>query len=450
MVTAGRALASVVLASALSLFVSPSGAFGAEWFVAAGASGNGSREAPFGRIQEGLNAAQAGDVVTVAGGTYAETIRTVRAGTAESPIRLRPAAGRGSVVVTNRGRVLTVGHAHATVEGLVFDGQYGLDDVVRISDQGNFFQLVGAEVRRSSRDLIDMGGPAGVLIDGCLIHHALDAAAGRTDAHGIVAGAVRDLTVRNTEIHTFSGDGLQVDPGRAPMGWNRVTVEGSRIWLAPLPTAENGFAAGTVTGENAIDTKVNPTAERATIVIRDTVAYGFRNGLLKNMAAFNLKEKVSATLDRVTVYDSEIAFRLRGPTGAAAAGAWVTIANAVVYDVATAYRYENHIEQLRIWNSTVGRNVARAFQAAESSVLGLEVRNLLMMGPRPAEAGHSSNMSAVASAFADAGADDYRLAAGAPAIDAGVVLPDVPTDRLGVQRPQGRAYDVGAYEWPAP
>jgi hypothetical protein len=420
-----------------------------EWFVAAGGSGSGTESAPFGRIQDGLAVAQPGDVVTVAGGTYEEALRTVRSGTALASITLRAADGRGSVVVTTTGRVLTVDHAYAIVEGLVLDGQYGVDDTIRISNRGHFFQLRDSEVRRSSRDLIDIGSPQGVLIDGCLIHHALNSANGRTDAHGIVAGAVQDLTVRNTEIHTFSGDGVQVDPGRAVPGWNHVTIEGSRIWLAPLPVAENGFAAGSVPGENAVDTKANANATRATMVIRDVVAYGFRGGLIPNMAAFNLKENVNVMVDRVTVYDSEIAFRLRGPTSARTAGAWVTVQDAVVYASLTAFRYENNIEQLRIWNSTLGRAVTRPFQAASSSVLGLEVRNLLMLNAQASEASHPSNLTVGPEAFINANADNYQLAAGSAAIDAGITLADVKTDRLGVQRPQGPNYDVGAYERPA-
>jgi len=42
---------------------------------------------------------------------------------------------------------------------------------------------------------------------------------------------------------------------------------------------------------------------------------------------------------------------------------------------------------------------------------------------------------------------DFRLKAGSPGIDAGVTIPEVKTDMRGVKRPQGKAYDVGAYEY---
>ena len=414
-----------------------------EWFVAPAGVGVGTQTSPFGYIQDALNVAQPGDVITVAAGVYAERILTVRPGTSAASITLRAGGASGSAVVTALGRVLTVNHPFFRVDGLIFDGQYGFDDTVRVSGSGHAFQLLNAEVRRSTYDLIDIGAANGILIDHCLIHHALNAAGGRTDAHGIVAGAVQDLTIRDTEIHTFSGDGVQVDPGRSAPGWNRVTIERAHIWLAPLPAPENGFPAGAVPGENAVDTKASASYPRATIVIRDTVASGFRTSTVMNWAAFNLKEHIDATVDRVTVYDCEIAFRLRG---ASTGGAWVTIKNAVVYNVLTAFRYEDNIENLHIWNSILGLGVTRAFQAASSVSTGLEALNVLVLGALPAEANGPSNLAVSANAFVNAIAHDYRPSSAAPQVDTGMSIAEVTTDRVGVQRPQGLAYDVGAYE----
>jgi hypothetical protein len=148
----------------------------------------------------------------------------------------------------------------------VLDGEYGADDTVRIGTDASHFTLRHAEVRHSGRDLIDLTAPPNVTIEDSLLHHALNSTGGRSDAHGIVAGPVQDLVVRNTEIHTFSGDAVQVDPGRSAPGWNRVLIDGCRFWLAPLDEAENGFAAGTVPGENAVDTKARPGLSRWTPV----------------------------------------------------------------------------------------------------------------------------------------------------------------------------------------
>lgn len=440
----------MVFAAGFLLTLFPASGSATEWFVAVGGTGTGTHSAPFGSVQAGLNAALPGDVVTVRGGTYNEAIRTVRNGSSGAPIKLRAEAGTGPVVVTTPGELLQVDHAYFVVEGIVFDGQYGSADALDVNSGANFLVLRGIEVRRSTRDCIDMGAPSGVLIENALIHHCLNAAGGRTDAHGIVAGSVRDLTIRDTEIHTFSGDAFQVDAGRAAPGWDRVTLERCRFWLAPLPNPENGFPAGTVPGENAVDTKTWNGAPRARLVIRDTLAWGFRQGLITNMAAFNLKENIDATVDRVTVWDSEIAFRLRGPTSSSPAGAWVGVQNAVIHNSATAIRYEDDIQNLRVWNTTVGRNVSRAFQAASSSSSGLDVRNLLLLGGSlPPEAAGASNRAVGAAAFANAGADDYHLSTGSQAIDAGTMIAGVVNDRDGVTRPQGPAFDVGAYEFSA-
>ncbi len=266
------------------------------------------RIAPNESIQAAIDLAVSGDIIVVEAGTYNESLLTVRDGTAGDPVRL---VAEGQVVVTSSGRVLRVEHAYFRVEGFIFDGQYGDADAINVRDSGHFFSLLDSEVRNTSRDCIDLGAPRNVTIDGCLIHHCLNAAGGRTDAHGIVGGAVRDLVIRNTEIHSFFGDAVQFDPGRDDAGWSGIVIDACEFWLEPLPAAANGFAAGTVPGENAIDTKVSTAAPRAIMTITNTTAHGFRGGLINNMAAFNMKEGVDVTMDRITVYNSEIAFRLR-------------------------------------------------------------------------------------------------------------------------------------------
>jgi hypothetical protein len=435
----------------LSLFFvmgAPTATSGAEWFVASGGHGDGSRASPFGRVQQGLDAAGPGDLVSLLPGTFVESVHTSKAGEPRAPITLRALSGRGTVIITSRGRVASIQNPYNVLDGLILDGQYGADDIVRVATAASGFILRNTEVRRTSSDAIDLGSPADVLIENCLIHHALNAAGGRTDSHGIVASAVRRLVVRNTEIHTFSGDGIQLDPDRAAPGWSDVLIERCRIWLGPLPAAENGFPAGTTPGENAVDTKSNRRYGRAQLTVRDTEAWGFHHGLIQNMAAFNLKESTDVLLDRITVHDSEIAFRLRGP--GPNDGVRVTVANAVIYDSEVAFRYEDNIERLRIWNCTIGSSVPQPFVAASSNRAGLDVQNLLVLGRAlPPEASAGSNRAVAATSFIDAGVGhDYRLRPTSPAVDAGTTLPAVTRDRAGTLRPQGAAYDVGAYERP--
>ena len=49
--------------------------------------------------------------------------------------------------------------------------------------------------------------------------------------------------------------------------------------------------------------------------------------------------------------------------------------------------------------------------------------------------------------FVDATKGNFALQAGSGAIGAGVTLSEVPYDFDGISRPQGSAYDIGAYEY---
>ena len=60
-----------------------------------------------------------------------------------------------------------------------------------------------------------------------------------------------------------------------------------------------------------------------------------------------------------------------------------------------------------------------------------------------------SFVSTATALFVNPAGNDYRLAAGSPAIDTGTNLsPDVVADIVGTPRPQRTAYDVGGYEMP--
>src|SRR5436190_5472082 len=61
--------------------------------------------------------------------------------------------------------------------------------------------------------------------------------------------------------------------------------------------------------------------------------------------------------------------------------------------------------------------------------------------------GIGSNIENTDPQFVNPTALDFRLQAGSPAIDAGVTLANVSSDFLGVSRPQGAAYDIGAFEF---
>jgi hypothetical protein len=114
--------------------------------------------------------------------------------------------------------------------------------------------------------------------------------------------------------------------------------------------------------------------------------------------------------------------------------------------VATAFRYENDIEVLHIWNTTLGRGIGRTFQAASSDSKGIDVQNGLFLGALPREAVGPSNLAVGPGTFTDVSMNNYLPLSNAMPVDAGVSLIAVQRDRVGIRRPQGKAFDVGAYE----
>ena len=171
---------------------------GKGWYVEVGKNGNGSEANPFGRIQQALDAAQAGDGVIISPGVYLESLRTMNQGDAKKPILIFAEKGRGSVEVRAKGRVLNVRHAHQHFLGLVFSGEYGDSDAVRVYTEADGWRLENSEVKESGRDCIDMGAPMDVTITHSLIHHCLNPSGGRTDAHGIVGASVKNLLIKDT------------------------------------------------------------------------------------------------------------------------------------------------------------------------------------------------------------------------------------------------------------
>ncbi len=415
-------------------------------------------------VSAGLAIARAGDIVVLRPGTYHEALRSVAPN-----VTLRGESGDQPVLITVPGTVLVVEHAGFSVENLIFDGQYGDGDTVMVRGNGDGFRMSRSEVRRSGQDCIDIGSQHNVRIEDSIVHHCLrtrkpncaeqpcsqppdcSSLECHKDAHGIAAGAVRNLHVVNTEIHTFSGDGLQVDADRLHPGWDEVVVDGCNIWLEPLPSAVAGYAIGIVPGENAIDTKTpNDIARPSRLTISNTMAHGFRDGL-QRMSAFNLKENVEVDANGIKVSNSQIAFRIRGRNLKSPYSAQVTIANTVIYDVGTAIRYEEAIAKIKIHHTTIGRDVSRIFRnLASHRQPVVDAHNVLVLGVKlPRQLRAWNNLAVGSDAFINIKSDNYRLAPGSAAIDAGGkdFLPALIDDIEGNSRHWGPAPDIGAYEF---
>lgn len=382
------------------------------------------------------------------GSNWTESLIIDAPGTSAQPIVVT-AFGQGAMP-TIRG--LSVYAANVTVEELIVDRAKESGDAVRVRNAHDVV-LRNMEVRNGVSDGIDGTDVDGLLIEGLTIHHFLAGSfTDQRDAHGIVVSATQGITIRDTEIHHVSGDSFQADPNRDPAVTTDIVIERCHFWTSPLLEDFNGlWFAGERPGENAIDTKVATTnwesAERMRITVRDTVAHGWvRDGYISNRAVFNMKEKVEAVFDGVTVYDSEIAFRLRGTRG----NANTTLKNAVVYEVEKAVRAEDDLSNLKVLNSTFGDQIGQTVQFAGGDG-GKGTwdwsNNAFLSAAIPSIATQGGNRVASTDDFVDVPSNDYRLSAQSALIDSGIDLSGlVNTDRDGITRPQGGGFDVGAHE----
>jgi len=106
-----------------------------------------------------------------------------------------------------------------------------------------------------------------------------------------------------------------------------------------------------------------------------------------------------------------------------------------------------------IWNNTITGNAGLGIEINDSASNTTILNNILYNNA----GGGFADYGAVGTTqrhnpttnpnFTNAGAGDFTLQASSDAIDDGETVATVPTDLLGIARPQGAAYDRGAYEF---
>jgi hypothetical protein len=229
---------------------------------------------------------------------------------------------------------------------------------------GNRVKITADNVTLRDCEILNCGGNGvgvfakNTLIENCKIHHCLRGSfTDQQDAHGIT-GRWNQITIRNCEIYYVSGDAVQFDPDRKLKG--QVVIESCTFWSGPLPEDAAGFKKGERPGENAIDTKTPPGAERCQLTVHNCYFHGWNQpGQVSNMAALNLKENVLAKVENCVLRDNEIAFRVRGP--GKNGGTNVAIKNCAIYDTAVGVRVEDKAENLKIHELGFGPGVKRRY-----------------------------------------------------------------------------------------
>ena len=422
----------VLLGTALRLGAAADTSCAATYYVAPSPSGNdanpGSQAAPWRTLQKAGDVASAGDDVIVLPGTY-QGFRPRHSGTAQAPVRFLAQSG---VVVSSPG------------------SSNSNSDNIWVRDV-DYVVIDGFETTAAPRAGIAVQGEpdvnaAGIVIRNCFCHHnsrwgiftafARDLVIENNETsysaveHGIYVSNSGDRpTVRRNHSHHNHASGIQLNADPAQMGADPNDPQGDGIITGALLELnvihDNGAAGGAA---------INLASVRTSL---------FRNNLIYNNQSTGIAGWDDGDGSAFGTRDN----RFVGNTIVQPANARFAIGlkngsvNNAVFDnilIHSGTRGSLEVDPSSQPGLQSDYNIVvdvfsddtDFFSLAEWRVNGWDVHSII---------------ANPASLFA--AANDYHLAAGSPARDAGIALSDLPSDLDGTARPQGAKFDVGAYEF---
>ena len=336
------------------------------------------------------------------------------AGTSSAPYRTlqraADVAGPGDVVVVRDGmytgsrlilEIVRSGTGSAPITfraehrwGAVLDGRHGTS-AIGIEVRGRYVRVEGFEVRGTSRYGIEAYGGANVTVAG---NHVHDIGRICTSSPGGIVGInayVPDLTIEGNVVH---------DIGRLANG-----EEGCVTTNSYWQNHDHGIYQGQ--GDN--------------LLVRNNVFYGMTRGWA--IQRYSGERTVVANLRIVNNTFVGSNPNKDGQIVIASPVAGLVIANNIFFQPRGAAVF---FDEPGTVAGTMSNNLVVGADLAIGSHTGVTEAGTVSADPR----------------FVDAAAHDYRLQPGSPAIAAGLALPMVLDDLLGVPRPQDARPDIGAYQ----
>ncbi len=239
---------------------------------------------------------------------------------------------------------------------------------------------------------------------------------GDTKDHGIYLNAgpnsmSDNIVIRNNYIRGMTGYGIHI--------YDELKSTGD-----PLKTIQNIVVDGNYI-TNSTDRSGIIAACGNNVQIQHVT---IKNNVIANVAdhGINIK-KVPVKLDDIKIY------------------------NNTIYDFGTngIYLRDAEITNVDIKNNIIydSRNNGWNHVSNEGNSPSITVGNNLYDKTPVLENATDSNPIVGNPSFVDANNGNFYLQSGSAAIDAGIIIPEVPEDKDGVARPQGSAYDIGAYEY---
>lgn len=409
-------LALVILACA-----APANADGAIYYVDPSGSdifGDGSQGSPWASIQHAADQVGPSDTVLINPGTYAGGIVVETGGTASAPITFR-ANGPGVVIEGSGGErdAFFIDHAdYIVVEGLTIQHAQRAGLRISLSDHVSVRGCTFAD-----------NGRWGVFTDFSDYTLIEDSESyGAVEEHGIYISNSSDYpTIRRNRLHHNYACGLHMNGDLSQGGDGIISyglVEANIIY-------ENGLGGCSgINMDGVTDTIVRNNllydnhASGISIYRIDGGSGSKDNRVLNNTIVMAPDGRWAINIPDVEdtgnqLYNN-IAYNHHSWRGS------ISIASPALVGFASDYNALMDRFSVDDGNSRID---FAAWQA-----LGYDAHSLL---------------STPQALFVNPAASDYRLKAGSPAIDAGMILTEVGEDLLGVSRPSGAAYDIGAYEF---
>jgi hypothetical protein len=432
----------------------------------------------------------AGSVVEVHGGpyTYSSDSNWTVSGKAATPVFIR---GVGLPTLKTDGSLLSlaVSGSYSLVEGFVFDR-------FQISLEGNYLALRSSEVKNytpATNSAAITGSGANLVVLSNHIHNNGNATGSdEIDIHGIKFGSGSSkIWIVDNVIHENGGDEIQLGDSNSVEPWvhhvyiGRNTGYGSRENCVDIKRARDVI----VSGNDCSGYKPTSSSSGETIVVHNAPE---RVWILNNKIHDSALGVVTSSNESSPIYVvGNVFYRIKHPTGSSydpaswwasghAVQSWTTgdihIVNNTMQDVDAGIAFPGgEAATVTIAGNVIGKLLQSSHHIGlESSAADMStVTNTLMLAPSRIKWG-SSQVYTVASfksshptqcagctdadpLFTDAANYDLSLKAGSPAIDSadadavyatfqGLYGISIACDISGTLRPQGDAWDMGAYE----
>ena len=369
---------------------------------------SGSITSPVCTIQQGIGKLSAGSTLFIRGGTYNETINpasyTLPTGTAQSPILI---SGYQSEVVTITNGIIIQDNVNSSIVAyLIFDHltvRNNGDPAFRVAGNSHHIKIMNSDLQAFATSQTQQNAPNIVQI------------AQGTSFNEVINCDVHDAPVAFDLGVTLGHYGFYVGGQNNIYDGNRIynnTGYGINLFQSGSSQVNNNIIRNNTFYNNCFDDGNRGNGANAVIIGSGS------NNLMYNNVIYN-----------------------NNCTGTGAA---------------VSVGYTNGGTGNAVYNNTIYNNNGPGI-AVDVTAPGTIVRNNIVYNnngnpsnPQILNDSSGSTLSHNLTTdphFENAGAANFKLLTDSPAKDTGITLASVPTDKDGVSRPQGPAYDIGAYEF---